>query len=183
MKVAIDVRTFCARPRVSEHAQAKALCHACDLGAGISCLSLGKILDRAGEFVKAVGYFEQACRLSDQQIGCQQVAEAYYDGIGVPKDPAKGLAILKSGCDANAIVSCHTLGTWLRDGKGTTARPAEALTRFDSACTRGWGTACVAQAELLENKAYGLPLDPAKAKALRELACKLEPTKFCAPAK
>ena len=153
---------------------------ACDLGSTYGCKRLGDIANKAGEFEKAARIYELTCGLSDFQVGCPQIASAYFDGRGVAKDEARARKLLEDACEEGAVMVCHALGTRLRNGKGYVANPVEALRVLDKACGLGWGASCMAVAEMLESRANGIASDPVRAKQLREQACKLDP-QLCVP--
>ncbi len=153
---------------------------ACALGSATGCYQLGLRERTRSDHVHANRHFDTACTLSGGQVGCPQLATAYFKGTGVKADPAKARAVLETGCNSGAPVTCHALGLRLRDGDGVAASPGDALAAFEKACGLGWGKACLAAEEMLRSSTSGVTQDPTRATEFHQRACTIEPV-LCAP--
>jgi TPR repeat protein/tRNA A-37 threonylcarbamoyl transferase component Bud32 len=164
-----------------EHADVAVLDRACELSEPLGCLGVGARHEAARHYDKAVAAYELACALSLQkEYGCDSLALLYFAGTGVPLDPDRGWKLLEDSCAGAGGRACRLLGTRLRDGTGRPANAAEALRVFERGCSMLNGLACVAAAELLTDRKYGLTADPARAAELRAKACTIKP-EHCTP--
>src|SRR5439155_14076436 len=146
---------------------------ACDLGSGDGCFQIGKRAADHGDYKTAFDQFTTACAMSEQEIGCADLAELYLDGKGVARDEAKGRAILTSACDAGAVGPCDRLAQRLRDGAGVAAQPPQALVLFRKACDLGLASSCMAAATLLSDPKSGVTRDDKATVLLRDQTCKV----------
>ena len=65
------------------------------------------------------------------------------DGVGVPKDLSRAVALWKKGCEGNAARACLELGVVYATGKGAPRSVAEASSLYRKACSGGDTRGCV----------------------------------------
>src|SRR5579871_1909608 len=83
---------------------------------------------------QAFPYFDQSCG-GGYAIGCANLANAYYNGLGVTMDKAKSVAIYQRACDLGAVTACVDLGVIYRDAKGVAEKNQPyAVKLFQRAC-------------------------------------------------
>jgi tetratricopeptide (TPR) repeat protein len=107
--------------------EGKQLFEACNTGDNASC---GKLS----------GMFERACKGGDAR-GCMMTAFFVLEGRGVPKDEAKGMAMLEPLCSGNLPEACVPIANvlLLRGDAANRARAKELLTK---SCAAGAAEAC-----------------------------------------
>ena len=152
----------------------KAFDRACDQGAGYACFQLGLMYTgRRGvsaDPVKSFGFFREGC-WGGNASSCDWVAQSYFHGTGVAKDPDQGLKYAKMACDRSPS-DCAMLGMAYRDALGVAKNVPRAIELFDSACVAKNGDGCLSEA-LIYQSGDGVPQDAAKAAQLKEKACQL----------
>jgi TPR repeat protein len=113
----------------------------CAIGGATACQSVGLLLRQGALGLAAapeasVPYFERGCVLGDIH-SCFQLGQAHVFGLGVPRDDARGAAILLDACEAGEARSCDTLGRMTEQGRGVPQDHARALLLLERAC-RGY---------------------------------------------
>ena len=83
---------------------------ACDGRSGGGCLRLGQVtanrlLGGSGDVVAAAHYYARSCDL-DFMLGCEQLAQSYESGTGVPADRARALQLYRRVCDGGLRRGC-----------------------------------------------------------------------------
>jgi len=152
---------------------------------------------------------ETKCEKGDAE-SCATIGGAYLLGKGgKTKDEAKGLALVKKGCDGKSAFGCEIYGRALDEGKGIAPDKAGAKSYFKQSCDLGGAGGCRALALQMETSdparipllekacskddklgcmglgaAYlhgnqGAPKDLAKAKQFLQKACDLGATSAC----
>lgn len=147
----------------------------CEAGDAKGCLGLGAVL-RGGlkpgqptpQGDKAAQAFQKACDAGESSA-CVALGELYYQGLGVPKNPASAPALFEKACEAGDPVGCNDMGHALADG---------AIARDLPRAAQFYGQACNDRASLgcfglgvLTRDGRGVARDPAKAKQLFQKAC------------
>lgn len=124
------------------------------------------------DLAQAFPYFDKSCA-GGYAIGCANLANAYFSGLGVTMDQKKSLVMYQRACDLGAVTACVDLGVQYRDGKGAADedRP-RAVKLFQRACDLN-GPACASLASMYE-LGWGVPKDLARAKQLYEKSCYTE---------
>lgn len=162
---------------------------ACGLGYALSCRHLGNAYNKGQgvpkDEVMAFQSYSRACQGNDAR-GCLQLAFFTRTGKGTSKDTAKAdamaktaIAIIQQQCEANDSESCEVMADQYANGwSGVTKDESKALKLYEQACAGGQGDSCGEAAERYE-KGTGTKKDPAKAKALRAQACKLDHEPSC----
>ena len=118
---------------------------------------------------QAFPYFDQSCA-GNYAIGCANLANAYYNGLGVTVDQKKSLAMYQRACDLGAVTACVDLGVIYRDAKGAADKDlSRAAKLFERACDLN-APACASIASMYE-LGWGVLKDLAKAKTLYEKSC------------
>jgi uncharacterized protein len=82
---------------------------ACSLGDPDGCMLAAREHLELKDAEAAARAWKAACDLKDV-IGCGAYGEAVMKGLGVPKDEAKGKAMLEAACDDGAQGACNALG-------------------------------------------------------------------------
>jgi len=96
---------------------------------------------------------------------CADAGASYLLGKqGMPKDPAKGVPMLKKACDGGSLFGCEIYGRALKRGMGVPKDLAGASKAFTKACDGGKGTSCRALA-------LGMKSDDPKRIPLLQKAC------------
>jgi TPR repeat protein len=89
---------------------------------GAACLELARRelrLDRPA-LGSVFGWYQTACDAGDGE-GCDELAAAYADGVGVKVDATRAAALYRSGCDAGRGRACAGLADHLLAGVGVAA--------------------------------------------------------------
>lgn len=96
---------------------------ACKLGSPVGCENAGFVTeDGFSDYPKAAAYFNRGCKFGNG-FACFSVAQYYFDGDnGMPKDNARGLALLGRACDANNADECDDLALVYYEGKHGVAK-------------------------------------------------------------
>jgi outer membrane protein OmpA-like peptidoglycan-associated protein len=107
----------------------------CEAGSGESC---SRVADKyAKSKAEKITMMERACTLGSAWHNCTKAAEAYANGDGVPKDPARALAVARKGCEFGDPFSCASAGDYVKESSLT-----EALSTWRAACDKHVGLAC-----------------------------------------
>jgi TPR repeat protein len=125
----------------------------CEGGSAEACVQLGGCYAGFGKLgkdpAKYVKYSTRGCDLGDP-TACNNLAEAYATGFGVPRDPARAAALyercandFRSGCERGAADDCYMLGHAYTRGLGVAADPSLAATAQERACALGHTFSCV----------------------------------------
>jgi tetratricopeptide (TPR) repeat protein len=107
--------------------EGKQLFDACNTGDNAAC---GKLS----------GMFDRACKAGDAR-GCMMTAFFLLEGRGVPKDEAKGMAILEPLCHGEVPEACVPIATVLLT-KGDPPNRTRARELLDKSCRAGATEAC-----------------------------------------
>ncbi|MBL0215079.1 MAG: protein kinase [Myxococcales bacterium] len=146
----------------------------CFLGSFLSCGALGRAL-QPKDPAKALALFQRACGLSANSWGCEDVATAYLDGVGVAADPKRGRDILERGCAIGTTIACRHLGRRLRDGRVLAKDPARAIELLEKSCAAADPYGCREAATMLRT-GDGIAADVKRAAVLEDRQCMLEPS-------
>jgi len=128
----------------------------------------GKLIEtemaRANALCASIAACQTACTAADQ-AACWRLGYKYWDGDGVPKNYAKGGALIRAACAANNKVACSSVAL-LRDQADNCADMASCT----ELCNREIFKACSKVAsEYL--KGGRIPKNPARAQELYKKAC------------
>jgi TPR repeat protein len=118
---------------------------------------------------QALNYFQKSCN-GGHGIGCANLANQYYSGLGVATDQAKAAQVYQRSCDLGAVTGCVDLGVIYRDGKGVPKNLPHAVQLLQRACDLS-AAACASIASMYE-LGIGVGKDLAKAKTLYERSCR-----------
>jgi TPR repeat protein/serine/threonine protein kinase len=140
-----------------------------------ACVILGDINATGGpagkDLAAAAKLYQAACD-QNELIGCTRLAFYLADGIAVPKDPVKALAMLEAGCKAGDAGSCDSLGNFHALGKaGLTANGAKGIEYLQMACDDPLWSSCATIGNFYLNGVGGLARDRASATKYLKLAC------------
>lgn len=163
---------------VSGEAVIAALTRACADPYPSACAALGDAA-MSGRFgtpdpAAAMRWYKIACPQGGTYWGCQQKALGTLRGIGVPADPAEGMAELALECSKTG--GCFLYGRAFLIGEGGTTDHARARSVFGEACKRFDRPSCYALSAMLA-KGFGGPTDLALAKAALAAACTRGPVR------
>ena len=112
-----------------------------------ACRQLGVLLSRPEhvghpDHHAARSYFQRACDAGDFD-GCGDLAYAYWEGQGAPRDESRAAELDDHACRGGAAVSCRRLGARYHDGGATIARDRQqARAYFHRACQLGDAQGC-----------------------------------------
>jgi len=117
----------------------------CRGGANLAAWLFGALVITAGcqsgekEFVAD---WNKACSAGDL-ARCADLGEVYLKGIDAPKDPAKGVEILRKACNQDGAHACAVLSQAYAEGIGVAKDPSQATSLLGRACEDGDEEACV----------------------------------------
>lgn len=121
---------------------------------------------------------EARCNLGTGEA-CVALGKAYYNGQGVPKDPAAGAALVRKACDAGTAADCYDVGSVLWTGEdGVPEDKPTSLAFIEKACKGGVDRAC-AFLGVVYQQGHGVEEDMAKARTNFEQACRLGHSVSC----
>jgi hypothetical protein len=153
----------------------------CALGSSTGCFDVGVQEYRAERYAAAMPWFRKAC-VGGAWAACQNEAGLTIVGRGVPKDEARGEAMivalerrLATACDVGNGDACAFLGELAL--RGTDA--AAALARFRRGCELEIGSACTWVA-IATARGEGTEVDATAASALLRRGCDLGDGRGCA---
>ncbi len=153
---------------------AEAFKRACQGGSANACSNLGILALHAGRPDLSAPLFERSCR-DGNAIGCEALGELHYHGNGVPKSDRTALKWFLAACDAGNQIGCTNVG-FLYGGASMEIPKDEVkgVSYAARACDGGVSTAC---GNLGLKYEFGVivPKSPARAVALFERACRLDP--------
>ena len=89
----------------------------------------------------AVARFRRACD-GNLAEGCYNLAVAYSNGLGVPRNERKAAGLFRRACDRKLAAGCHYLGLHLDLGLGVPANQRRAAPLYRRACDGGEEAAC-----------------------------------------
>ena len=121
-----------AAPASAQTAAEIAACEAGDLAA---CNSVGFAHGVAGRHADAARYFERVCD-GGEPVGCSNLAEFYFDGLGVRQDLERARSLWLDACNRGVTSGCAGLCI-AADAQGRSLSPEEA-----SACQTLVSRAC-----------------------------------------
>ena len=139
---------------------------ACDLGLSDGCDRLRALARADGP-----GVFVRACDASDGQ-SCFIVGSLEDEGLGVPKAPARALALFDRSCASGWAPGCNRLGKSYLTGEGTAVDLSKAVGTFEKAC-RGRNAAGCFNVAVMYRRGLGTPKDEALARRRFQEACDL----------
>jgi TPR repeat protein len=121
------------------------------------------------DLAQAFPYFDKSCA-GGYAIGCANLANAYFSGLGVTMDWPRSIRTYQRACDLGAVTACVDLGVIYRDGKASAEedRP-RAVKLFQRACDLN-APACASLASMYE-LGWGVQKDLPRAKQLYEKSC------------
>jgi TPR repeat protein len=143
----------------------------CALGTQLACVRSADRLLRTG-WDRSTSWFSGADRALDrlrvacragEYAGCVAYAEAFLDGRGVPRDPARARDLLRTACDDGHARACEVLGTALLEAPDARG---DAVRSWRRACQLRDGDACLRVAQTL----HPLPGAPSAAAGASDLA-------------
>ncbi|HEX4347154.1 MAG TPA: tetratricopeptide repeat protein [Vicinamibacterales bacterium] len=146
----------------------------CTKGDAKACNVVGAMFATGVHGVKldaaqAFPYFDKACA-GGYAIGCANLANAYYNGLGVTMARTKSIAVYQRACDLGAVTACVDLGVIYRDGKGDLEKnQTYAAQLFQRACNLN-APACASIASMYE-LGWGVSKDLVLAKTLYQKSC------------
>ena len=117
---------------------------ACGTGYGPACVGLARAqLIDTDPAVQQQGAarLTARCNASDYNA-CNSLGYAFIEGRGVPKDPSKGVELLRKACVQEYPNGCDSLAEAYVNGWGVTADRAIANEYYAKACGWGHGPSC-----------------------------------------
>ena len=120
----------------------------CDLHGATGCAWYGARLitsKKSEEHAEAIPKLEYACD-SGSGFGCNQLAYAYREGVGIGKDLEKAADLSYRACELRYGAGCIWLGNALADGVGRKQNPAAALEAYKAGCALEKRDGCYALA-------------------------------------
>jgi len=145
----------------------------CNTGDGKACNFAGALYATGLQGIKldlpqAFAFFQKSCN-GNYATGCANLANAYYNGLGVTLDRAGAVQLYQRACDLSAVTACVDLGVVYRDGKVQAKNPAYAAKLFQRACDLS-AAACASIASMYE-LGMGVPKDVPRAVSLYQRSC------------
>jgi TPR repeat protein len=144
-----------------------------------SCVDVGDLAVRTGDYPKARIAFQHGCELGSG-VACARDADLLDRGLGGAKDTATAAPLFKKAldkltpqCPVTGIsdgAACAWLGWMHEHGKGTAKDLGKAVTAFKSGCTAGHGEACMSLGRALD-EGFGGVKDTAGANKAYDRAC------------
>lgn len=151
----------------------------CNTGDAKACNFVGAAYATGMRGVKldptqAFNFFLKACN-GGHPTGCANLANQYYNGLGVATDRSRAIQLYQRSCDLGAVPACVDLGVIYRDGKGVPAKnPTYAAQLFQRACDLS-AAACASIASMYE-LGMGVVKDAARARLLYQRSCDATPS-------
>ena len=105
------------------------------------CNNIGVVYRRTENYQQALKYYKKACELNNE-FGCANLANLYYQGQGVKQDFAKAFKLYKKACDLNYMVACHNAGFMYNEGQGVGQDFVNAKKYYEKACDANDAMAC-----------------------------------------
>lgn len=119
----------------------------------------------------AAALSETACSV-DIFSDCLELGDAYYLGIGVPRDTDIALELYGKACDGGVAEACYALGVVHARGEVVPMNKGYAATLYARACDGGYALACgVLGSYYAKGIGVGSGKNPAKAAPLYAKAC------------
>ncbi len=112
-----------------------------ECGNGTDCAEQGSKCESSGDFLKAEGFFEKACRL-ENALGCYKLGSLYWSDARIRRDVAKALPYMEQGCRLQNAEACMSLGDLYFTDEEFQDLP-KAKTFNNKACRLGSGMGCV----------------------------------------
>ena len=145
-------------------------CHAGHPG---SCTFYASMLMEQDKLADARPYFEKGCN-AGIPLACHNLAFAIWSGAGVQKDDGRAMQLFQQVCDGGTAVGCAGVALLFHEGSAASNIPKDltkAFQFYEMACNGGdqlYG--CPFLGRMYQNGEAVAP-DPAKARALYQLAC------------
>jgi TPR repeat protein len=144
-----------------------------------SCVDVGDLAVRTGDYAKARIAFQHGCELGSG-VACVRDGDLLDRGLGGAKDTATALPLFKKALD-KLTPQCPTTGfsdgaacAWLgwiyEHGKGASKDLGKALAAFKSGCNAGHGEACMSLGRALD-EGFGGVKDTTGANTAYDRAC------------
>jgi hypothetical protein len=153
----------------------------CALGDGRACTGAA-LLRAAGLEVRdperAADLLERACALGDGE-GCARLGLALLRGTGVPRDEARGRALLLARCEALGAEECLDAAEARLGGAAKVLQLDPGPVLLEALCRRGEPVACH-RLGALHQEGVRVPADGARAAALYGAACDQGVARACA---
>jgi TPR repeat protein len=145
----------------------------CNTGDAKACNFVGAIYATGLQGVKidvvqAYTFFQKACN-GGHATGCGNLANAFYNGLGVTADRARAVQLYQRACDLGGVPACVDLGVIYRDGKVQAKNPTYAAQIFQRACDLS-AASCVSIASMYE-MGIGVTKDIPRAVSLYQRSC------------
>jgi TPR repeat protein len=153
---------------------------ACGLDHAGGCSDLGIALltdDAAKDPPRAATSFERACKLGEAN-GCFNLANLYYEGVGVTADKTKAFSLYEQACNAGKAAGCINLGAAYDDGEGVAVDKPKAFSLFKRACEGDEPIGCNNLAFMFA-QGSGTTADQAQAARYYDRGCTLGNAKAC----
>jgi uncharacterized protein len=110
------------------------------------CFVLGYGLFQAKrDYPRSLTLLEQGCTddtLPKRGLACNLAGAITLEGLGMKKDPARGMANLEKACAADFPEGCFNVGKFYKFGAGVKKDPAKAKVALEKACKLGVKEAC-----------------------------------------
>lgn len=141
----------------------------CSRGEAAGCTSLAEMLV-SGDPARAGQHAAQGCEGGDP-VGCLLEGQLRLEGRGLPKDVARGMALVGQSCDRGHGFGCVVLGETLLFGReGVVTDAPRAVRLLDRACQDGELAGC-ADLAVAYKGGLGVAQDGKRAVELSERAC------------
>lgn len=113
------------------------------------CFILGMALfDSKKDYPRALAQVDAACNDENHEkrgFACNIAGAITFDGLGMKKDPARGMAYLEKACEAGYAEGCANAATMYKRGSGVPRNPAKAAELSAKACALGKKEQCSAK--------------------------------------
>jgi TPR repeat protein len=116
-----------------------------------------------------VGLYQKMCEMGGA-LECVLAGDAYDEGSGVARDPARAAHFYTLACDRGVATGCASLGVLYERGTGVARDIARAAALYQRGCDGDAPGGCVHLARMHETGA-GAARDAARAKALYARGC------------
>lgn len=97
------------------------------------------------DYAEALKNFDAACnddKHPKRGMACNMAGAITFDGLGMKKDPARGVAYFEKSCDADFAQGCSNAGRFLKKGAGVPRDADKAAALLAKACKLGAKDAC-----------------------------------------
>jgi hypothetical protein len=120
---------------------------ACAKDEPMACGNLGNMYFRGDGVAKdekrAYALYDRSCKAGSDR-SCGRLGLAYVEGVaGFPRDPPKGLELMRRACDKDVADACAQLAELYEVGVGVSKDLGAARPLYQKACRGGFGKSCV----------------------------------------